>query len=48
MIQKGDILYAGGNNQRVLLFARTTVSMEVNPRMEVTFIEVEFHVNKLS
>ena len=36
MMWTGDSLDAVGNNHIIIVFAQTTVSMEVNPRMEVT------------
>ena len=48
MMQTGDILDAVGNTHSILSFAQTTVSMEVNPSMEVTFVKGKFHVNKFS
>ena len=35
IVRTGVRLYAVGNTYIILLFSHTTVSMEVNPRMEV-------------
>ena len=37
MVRTGDFLDAVGNTNSTLVFSQTTVRMEVNPQMEVTF-----------
>ena len=48
MVRTGDMFDAVGNTQKILIFAHTTLSIEVNPQMEVTFVEGKVHCNKLS
>ena len=45
-IRKGGILDAAENTHTVIVFLQTTVRMEVNPHMEVTFGKVKVHVNQ--
>ena len=47
-MRTGDSLDALRNTHINKVFSQTTVSMEVNPWMELTFVEVKIHVNKLS
>ena len=35
-MRTGDFLYVVGNTRRTIVFAQKKVSIEVNPRMEVT------------
>ena len=37
MVRTGDFLDAVVNNQSIILFEQTTVIMELNPHIEVTF-----------
>ena len=48
MMQKGSRLGALGNIHIILLFTATSVIMEVNLLMEVTFVECEVHLNNFS
>ena len=41
MIRKGDFFYEVGNAHRIIVFEKTTLRMEVNPRMEVTFYKAK-------
>ena len=45
MMWKGAHLDAVGNTHSILIFSQTTVIMEVNSHMGVTFLKVKFHVN---
>ena len=47
-MQTIDILDVVGNNHKIIVFLNTTVSMEVNPHMEVPFLEGKVHVDKFS
>ena len=42
MMLTGDFLDAVGNTHSILVFAQTTVSMEVNPRMGFTFLKENY------
>ena len=48
MVHTGCCLDTVGNNYIIIVIEHTTVIMEMNTRMEVTFIEGKIYVDKFS